>query len=329
MKSVQTLLRLALILLAATLSACAGSGVDGGSATGAVMGIDTGGVCGLGARNTLPVDMALGGRAPMLRVQVNGVPRHFLLDTGGSHSSIERRIALALGLMHDTKPVSIRDVTGVRSLDSIEIDSVQVGALNFEHQRFLVSDGLPYDGTLGMDVLGHGLLDIDEVHASVNSYAGRLCGGGTPIEDAKLIEMPAIRVPAVKGGKPGAHLQVAMRLNGTLGLAIFDTGAIGGSLLSPVFAEKAGVTAEMLAADPTVSPRGFGTTTTAHLHRFDQLDLNGEICPRPVLLISPDPGMQFNLVIGADYFRTHRVWFDFANERIFSLPLVQQRVPGS
>ncbi len=311
----QNLLRIVLILAAATLSACAG--------------VDMSGTCGLEEHYTLPLDMMLGGRAPVLWVRVNGIDRHFLLDTGGSSSAIERRTALALGLLHDTKSVSMRDVTGTQNFDTIEIERVETGGLVFENKRFLVSNGLPYDGVIGLDLLSDLTLDINELEGRIVAYHGRLCAGQKPIADAKLIEMPAIRGVKGAGGKPSPHLEVAARLNGTLGLAMFDTGAIGGSLVSPVFAAKAGVTPEILASDPEVHPRGFGAVTTAHLHRFDQLDLDGEIFPKPVLMISSDKGMAFNIIIGADYFHIHRVWLDFANDRVFTLPLEQRPSPGS
>ena len=312
-----TLLRTALILAAASLSACAGAGID------------MSGSCGLQEHYTLPLDMMIGGRAPVLWVRVNGIERHFLFDTGAATSAIERRTALALGLLHDTKTVNLRDVTGTQNFDSIEIERVETGGLAFEHKRFVVSNGLPYDGVIGLDLLQDYTLDINELEGRIVAYRGRLCAGQKPTEDAKLIEMPAIRGVKGAGGKPTPHLEVATRINGTLGLAMFDTGAIGGSLVSPKFAEKAGVTKEMIAADPEVHPRGFGAVTSARLHRFDQVDLDAEIFPKPVLLISSDPGMAFNVVIGADYFHVHRVWFDFANDRVFALPLEQLPPPGS
>ena len=313
-------IRLLTLLLCVALCACAATGEDGVALS----------ECGPGRSVYLPFFMA--GQAPILRVRVQDVPVRFLLDTGAARSAIERRMALALGVMHDATRENIRDITGEHVADFVTLPKLDVGELHLTDRRVLVSDGLPFDGVIGLDILSSYALELDEAHASAKLHTGRMCEGQRPFTDAGMIEMPAIQ--GITDGHD-THLRVqpfllvATRLDGVLGLAMFDSGAIGGSVVSPVYADKVGVTEAQLAQDQQVYPRGFGGKIALHLHRFGELDLDGEVFRNPTLMVSADRGARFQLVIGGDYFRTHRLWFDFAAKRVFSVPLLTQNAPGS
>ena len=310
----------ALLLLCAVLSACAATGED-------VFALPE---CGPGRSITLPFLMA--GPMPILRVRVQDVPVRFLLDTGAARSAIERRMALALGVMHDATRENIRDITGEHPADFVVLPKLDIGEVHLTDRRVLVSDGLPFDGVIGLDILSRYALELDEAHGIAMLHTGRMCEGQRPFPDAGMIDMPAIQ--GIGDGRDARRrvepfLLVAARLDGVLGLAMFDSGAIGGSVVSPGYAEKVGVSAAQLAQDQPVYPRGFGGKIALHLHRFGELELNGEVFRRPILMVSTDSGARFQLVIGADYFRTHRLWFDFASKRVFSVPLLTQNAPGS
>jgi hypothetical protein len=309
-----------LILLACmALSACTGTDLAG---PGSECGIDKG----------VPLPVTLRGPALLVPVRVNGIGLVFLIDTGTAVSVIERRAALALGLLHQKTTQTVRDVTGEREVDIVMAGNLGIGSFNYENQRLLVSDGLPFDGAIGLDVLSRYDLDIDEPHRRMDVHMIGLCEDQRPMSESRVLEMPAIRGITNGTGadkRTAPYLMVAARLDGKAGLAIFDTGALGGSFVSPRFAAAAGATAEQMAADITMPIRGLGRTTQVSLHRFDKVELGGEVFQRPALFVSSDSAVRFPLVLGADYFRTHRVWFNFTSDRVFSMPVTAQNVPGS
>jgi len=312
--------RLFAVLLCAALSACAATGENGLAQP----------ECGPGRSIVLPFVMI--GPMPILRVQVQDVPVRFLLDTGAGRSGIERRMALALGVMHDATRENIRDITGEHPADFVNLPKLDIGELHLTDRRVLVSDGLPFDGVIGLDILSRYALELDEAHGRAVLHTGMMCEGQRPFTDAGMIDMPAIQ--GIADGRDANRrvqpfLLVAARLDGVLGLAMFDSGAIGGSVVSPVYAEKAGVTEAVLAQDRAVQPRGFGGRVALHMHQFGELDLDGEVFRTPSLLVSADHSARFQLVVGGDYFRTHRLWFDFAAKRVFSVPLLSQNAPAS
>jgi hypothetical protein len=313
--------RLVPIMLCVLLSACAGGEGDGTSL------LDP---CGLGERVDLPLTMI--GAVPMLRVRIAGVATLFELDTGAAYSTIERRTALALGLMHVVSHGRVTDITGSHETDIIAVDRLDIGGFTATGRQLQTSDGLPFEGVIGLDLLKPDQMEIDERGGKVFLQQGSFCKGQTPFAEHGAIEMPAIEV--APDGKPDGpnlmpRLLVPIRLDGTLALAMFDTGALAGSLVHPDFAAKLGLTQEAMATDRQVVSRGFYGTAQFRLHRFRQLDLNGEIYREPTLLVGGSAMVGNQMVLGAEYFRSHRVWFDFVGKRVFSLPLPPRNASGS
>ena len=284
--------QLAVLLVCALLSACAGGESGGPSLLSS---------CGLGKRTDLPLTMV--GPVPVLRVLINGVPTRFELDTGAANSTIERRMAIALGLMHDVSHSKIADISGQHETDVISVDQLDIGTFKAANHKFMISDGLPFEGVIGLDLLATDQLEIDEPGGRAILQQGSLCSGQLPFTENGTIEMQAIQL-APNGRPDGANklprLLVPARLDGTLALAMFDTGALAGTLVHPDFAAKLGVTADVLAQDRQIVSRGFYTDTAMRLHRFRQLDLSGESFRNPVLLVGGASLAGHHIVIGAE-----------------------------
>lgn len=302
------------ILACLALSACAGIDVP----------------CGRDDGIALPV--AMRGAALLVPVRVNGITQVYMVDTGGAVSVMERRSAYALGLMHKLGQNTVRDVAGERVVDVVTADKLNIGTLVFDNQHLVVSDGLPVDGVIGLDILSRYDLDIDEPHNRMTLHKAGLCQGDKPLADGPVLEMAAIR--GIKSGSgAGQHtapfLLVAAKLDGKYGLAMLDSGALSGSVVSARFANAAGTTSDHLADDIRVPIRGLGPTTQMAVHQFTELNVGGEIFSHPQLQVSTDLGARFPLVLGADYFRTHRIWLNFSADRVFSMPVAPRIAPGS
>ncbi len=283
-----------------------------------------------GADPGTPLPVAMSGPAMVVKVRINDVPQTFMIDTGGARSVIERRSALAMGLMHKISSVVVQDVAGQRSVDVVGVDRLRIGEFTFDDQQLLIGDGLPIDGIIGLDILARFDLDIDEPHGRMSVYRHGLCKGVSPNIGAPMLEMEAIRgIRDAKDPFTGTapFLMVAAKLNGVYSLAMLDTGALGGSIVSQRFADAAGVTNDKLGGDTQIPTKGLGPRINLARHRFEALDIGGELFERPYLLVSPDPDARFPMVLGHDYFLTHRVWFNFASDRVFSVPAQPRIAP--
>ena len=92
-------------------------------------------------------------------VFINGQgPFRLVLDTGSNHSAVNASVAAKLGIpLSDENSVTLRAVTGTRTVPTIPVDSLVVGELELRSKRLpIVTDALGgADGVLGTE----GLLD--------------------------------------------------------------------------------------------------------------------------------------------------------------------------
>jgi len=99
--------------------------------------------------------------------------------------------------------------------------------------------------------------------------------------------------------------------------AIVDTGAQR-TAVSTKAALSLGVTETALAQDRSITIRGSaGEQLTAHIHRFAQLEVGGEITHNPDITVVDLNLHDADLVLGVDFLRTRRIWFSYGSLQIF------------
>ena len=102
----------------------------------------------------------------MTSVMVNGKgPFRFVIDTGASRSTLAPHLAKALGLKPSIgRNVMLNGVTGALEVQTVAVDSVQIGALRFEQQNLPViftSIMGNADGILGVAGFEDQRIDVD------------------------------------------------------------------------------------------------------------------------------------------------------------------------
>jgi hypothetical protein len=203
------------------------------------------------------------------------------------------------------------------------IAQLRVGSVDLPPLNVVMAPGLPEDGVLGLDVLSRFDVDVDLSQGHVVLYPGKLCPHDQPPMLGRLLEIPAER-SLVRGEGPNRtvapYLMVPVRLNGSVAMAVLDSGALRGTLVSAPYAAKAGVDDAALAQDKIVKVNGFGTSSELRLHRFDELLVGREVFDKPMLLVGGGVESLFAMVIGGDYFFRHRIWFSFSSDRVFVVP---------
>jgi len=186
----------------------------------------------------------------MAPVFVNGKgPFRFIIDTGASSSAIAPGVSAALGLEPDeTRPISLRGVTGAQQVPSIFVDSLEAGEIRMEGKRMPVIDPGVFadaDGILGVEGFENACLI-----ASFRDESVSILRGGCPMFRRGW---PKVRADM----RFGRLMVVKAKISRTWVHAIVDTGAersLGNRALLEALELEHG------AEDPTRATQVFGAT---------------------------------------------------------------------
>ena len=266
----------------------------------------------------LPVTMA--GRRPMVTAQLGGRDVRFILDSGAFYSTISRANAAEFGLKVSAMPPQFRvkGIGGDSTVGAAVTRDFTLGGVAIPKISFIVGGSdTGTAGLLGQNVLGLADVEYDLPHGVVRLMKTTDCGkanlaywaGDKPMTILPLIEQ------AHSNFNP--HTIATVELNGRKIRALFDTGAQT-SLLSLEIAKQLGVTP----TSPGVMPAGMGGGLGSRQVRswyapFDRIDLGGEVIPKPKIHIAEIDLGRADLLVGVDFFLTHRVFVSNATNRMF------------
>ena len=286
----------ALILVMLVLSACAGAP----------------GACRLEKATDLPVRLV--GTVPVLDVLINGQRAALVLDTGSNATVLTRRAAQRLGVAALPDTVTVGGAGGQSAVGVARLDRLGIGAVERTGVRVLLGDAPapPLDGVLGIDVLVEYELELDLRRGRAALYRARPYPTARPPWEGEVTQLPVVQRPRA------GHLFVSLTLDGEPLLGMLDSGA-SRTTLSTQSAEDARLTRRRLATLPAGRgqavnpggvvvrmaplPRAAGSAATWWSGRC----WGSWIFRR----------MSGNLLVGADYLGSRRVWFSFLLGRVF------------
>jgi predicted aspartyl protease len=315
------LARLLACLTPVLLTACAAGGAGQGVAD----------ACHVEKRAELPLQVVPNNRL-LVPATIDGKPVVLQLDTGGQRTLLSRAAAGRLGLTPDPRrATAIQGIGGTVErrnvlFRSFDLGDIRAGDWDQSGSRSLgvadlsmpTADGQPVDGLLGADVLSEFDIDLDVPDRTVAFYTVRGCGRNfAPSWPGVFAGLDAARTP--RGG-----LLLPVGADGKVLAAVLDTGA-GLSLVSAAGARSVGVTQDGLTPAGPVSIKGVdGTRVPVLVHRFSELQIGPEIVRNQVMPVADVNLDGAQMLIGADFLRTHRIWLSYATSRIF----LQPRRPG-
>lgn len=301
--------RLALFGLLALVAGCAQPADD--------FDFDT---CGVRPRVRIPV--AMHGNVPLVLGSIKGIPAVFVLDTGADSVVLTEGAIEKFDLATDRRAT----YTGVGIGGSTRgfaghLKDLRIGDLLVpDHRvRLLAANsgiaGTGIDGLFGVSVLSVFEVDLDLPNGLVTLYAGHLCpdtvapewAGSAVVMDASRSERGRFTVPVTVDGHEFK--------------ALLDTGAAL-SLVSSEAAAAIGVSAAVLAGDPTALLAGTGPgATRAAVHRFGSIVIAGERFAGPALAVTDLPDRGFDMIIGSDYLAHRHIWLSYARRRAYIEPI--------
>lgn len=258
------------------------------------------------------------GNVPLVTVRVNGAPAIFLADTGAERTILSIAAAKRLGVAaHYEYARRMRSLGAAVSSGDARLRSLGLGSATIADFRVLVGSvslpsagGKPLDGLLGADFLGSFEVEIDLPQDRLVLYEKPPC----PISAPPWRE-PYIAISANRSLHDRLFFPVS--LDGHRLAALIDTGAQL-TALDAEAASAAGVTGSALARDPSANLRGAAAETVkSRAHRFNRLDIGGEVVRDPVIVVAALGLQDADLVLGADFLRTRRAWLSYGSHRIF------------
>ncbi len=264
------------------------------------------------------ISLAVEHGSAFVPMTINGRPATFLLDTGAESTLLSTEAAKRLGLAaHYTYSRRIAGFGGVLPTGEVHPDSVLVGGLAMPGFFALVAAvqlarlrGEAADGLLGADILAEHDLDMDLLDRRLTLYAPVTCDA-PPLPWGRGAHGTAAHVSMRR------HLVFDVQIAGKVLPAFIDTGAQV-SFIDGAAAARLGVDAAALRQDPTVNVRGVASGERGlRRHRFARLDVAGVGWTGPVLVVAPLGLDDADVILGADFLDSHRVWFAYRGRHLF------------
>ncbi|MCQ8241609.1 retroviral-like aspartic protease family protein [Rhizosaccharibacter radicis] len=259
-------------------------------------------------------------RQPIVQATIDGRTVLFMVDTGARFSILSPQLVTELGLWPDeNRKTRLLGAGGMIQAAPVEVRDMVIGGRHARHAEFLVAggnihvnDGRMFGGIFGGDFLASYDVDFDLPNKRIALYSEQNCGNHLDIGwPDPVYEMPFSL-------EHDTAIRVTMKANDHAFGAILDSGA-SGTILDLAAAQAAGVPASATAADRHFTSEGIDENQTRTvLHRFASMSIGAERrSPYPMAIGDIESGP----LLGADFFRTHRIWVSYAHELLWIHPV--------
>lgn len=275
-------------------------------------------VCKLSKLAELPVTLA--DQRAVVVAQINGADAPFIVDSGAFWSSISPASAAQYKLrLHNAPPeLRVSGIGGSVQISVATVDEFKLVRVPFRHIDFMVGGGEVGSGAVG--VIGQNILRMADIEYDLANGVIRLvrtedCGksalaywaGSADFSDLSL-EWPTVQAPFTRGDA---------YLNGARIRVLFDSGA-SNSMLSLRAAARAGVKTDGPDVMPAGMSRGIGRRViTTYIAPFASFKIGGEEIRRTRLRIGDLGDVDADMLIGADFFLSHRIYVSSTQHRLY------------
>jgi len=270
----------------------------------------------------------------LIPVSINGIPKLFLLDTGGDVSQISGRVATELGLTQHDANIKMLDLYGHASSKYVRIEKLGVGRLTGEDINLAVQPdpnfgvGTRFVGIFAPDLMGRYDTEIDFGTYKMNYFSPDHCPG-------HVVYWPHNALAVLPFTFHKRHIRFTVKVDGKDLTAEMDTGATN----TVMHAEAASRLFDLEPNSPGNVPLNTQGMAAAYGHIFSTLDFEGVAVKNPHVVVIPqlmgskdpnnsqrtgnltkridDPEDQTDMLIGMDILRKLRLYIAFGESRIY------------
>jgi len=280
------------------------------------------------------LDLVVGPNRALIPVSINGVPKLFLLDTGGAFSIINGEVADELKLTQRDSRVKLLDLYGHASQKYVTVEKFGVGRQTGEDIALAVSpnpnfgQGTRYVGLFAPDLMGRYDVEIDFGTYKMNYFSTDHCPG-------KVVYWPHNALAVTPFTFHRHHIRLPVKVDGKELTAEIDTGASNTTMT----AEAARRIFDLSPESPGNIPLNTQGMAAAFGHVFSNLDFEGVAVKNPHVVVIPqlvgskDPNNGFrtdtrakkvddlddqaDMLIGMDILKKLHLYIAFGENRIF------------
>ena len=260
------------------------------------------------------------GVRPVVSAHVNGIEAQFVIDSGADFSSMSSAAAARLNLKQIPAPPEfiVAGVGGNAGMSITVVDEFKLAAVPFHHLQFMVGGNEP-EGLTG--VIGQNVLRFTDVEYDLHNGVIRLMRPREGCREAPLaywagsqaysvidLDRPQSDFPPTRG---------AAFVNGARVRARFDTGA-DSSMLDLDAARRAGVEPGGAGVVEAGYARGIGDTPVkTWIAPIASVKLGDEEIRKTRIRIGHIEIGDFEMLIGADFFQSHRVYVANSQHKLY------------
>jgi tetratricopeptide (TPR) repeat protein/predicted aspartyl protease len=266
----------------------------------------------------LELKVMMEGTRPITDVGVNGRSLHFIVDSGAFFSAISPGTAAELGLPLDPSSVQLAGIGGDAGRTYVtQVKSLELAGVPLRDMPFIVGGSeVGVAGLLGQNILGIGDVEYDLGHGSIRLMRTKGCSSGDNLA-YWAGDRPVSDLSIEPRDRYQPFTQATILVNGVKVRAIFDTGA-GTSILSLAAAKRAGLTPTSAGVVPSGVTRGLGRSTiSTWLAPIASLKIGTERVLNIKLRIGDIGLADADMLIGADFFLSHRVYVANASREMY------------
>jgi tetratricopeptide (TPR) repeat protein len=264
----------------------------------------------------LPVTME--GMRPIVPATINGTEIRFLADSGAFFSLLPPSVATQLGLKLEATPLgfTLKGIGGSTPTAKTTVRSFGFVGNTIPNVDFLVGGSdTGHGGLLGQNVLGVADAEYDLAGGVIRLIRTKDCGKANLAYWAG--DKPVSKIDLVDTGKHNQHIIGFVMVNGIRMRAAFDTGAPT-SMLTLKAAARAGVKPDDPNARPAGITRGLGRNVSrSWIAPFNSFAIGDEEIRNARLRFSDVSNVDFDMLLGADFFLSHRIFVSNAGNAMF------------
>lgn len=271
--------------------------------------------CTIGKFLQLPITMS--GMRPMVSAKIDGTDATFLLDSGAFYSMISPGAAAEYRLNRSAAPEGfyMSGVGGDTLAEIATVKNLTMAGVTLTRIQFLVGGSeIGATGAIGQNILGMGDAEYDLAAGAVRLMHPVGCAMSSMAYWASTGPVSFIPLEHWTPGEP--HTIGPVIVNGVTMRAMFDTGA-STSMISALAAAHAGVKLDGPGVKPGEMSSGIGHhMVKSWTARFADVKIGGEELRNTTLSIA-DVNLDVDMLIGADFFLSHRVYVAKSQERMY------------